>query len=104
LHLRCPDVALEVVTNRCEDEAALRAVDSLTEACERFLGRPVDFAGAVPDDPNFTNALAAGISAVEAAAGSPAADALRAIGNRLAPPATTTQRVTTVVRSSTPRV
>jgi flagellar biosynthesis protein FlhG len=104
LHLRCPHVALEVVTNRCEDEAAVRTVDSLTEACERFLGRPVSFAGAVPDDPNFTNALAAGMSAVEAAAGSPAADALRVIGNRLAPLATTTQRASTVVRSSTPRV
>ena len=103
LHVRCPNVTLEVVTNRCDDDAAARIVGSLTEACEKFLGRPVDFAGTVPDDPNFTNALAAGISAVEAAAGSPAADALRAIGNRLAPAAATTQR-TTFVRSSIPRV
>jgi flagellar biosynthesis protein FlhG len=103
LHIRCPNVTLEVVTNRCDDDAAIRTVGSLTEASEKFLGRPVDFAGTVPDDPNFTNALAAGISAVEAAAGSPAADALRAIGNRLAPAAATTQR-TTLVRSSIPRV
>ena len=85
LHLRCPDVTLEVVANRCEQDVALRTVDALTEACEKFLGRPVDFAGSVPDDPNFTNALAAGLSALEAAAGSPAADALRAIGNRVTP-------------------
>lgn len=84
LHLRCPHVALEVVANQCEEDVAHRTVDALTEACEKFLGRPVDFAGAVPDDPNFTHALAAGLSALDAAAGSPAADALRAIGNRSA--------------------
>lgn len=85
LHVRCPDVRVEVIANRCDGETALRTVESLTEACERFLHRPVDFAGAVPDDPNFRNALAAGISAVDAAAGSPAADALRSIGARFAP-------------------
>jgi flagellar biosynthesis protein FlhG len=84
LHLRCPRVSLEVVANRCEEDVALRTMDSLTEACEKFLGRPVSFAGAVPDDPNFEHALAAGLSAVDAAAGSPAADALRAIGTRSA--------------------
>lgn len=103
LHLRCPDVALEVVANRCDQDAANRTIESLTEACERFLGRPVEFAGAVPDDPNFTNALAAGVNAIDAAAGSHAADALRAIGNRLAPPAATTQRTTPVARLSTSR-
>lgn len=85
LHLRCPNVALEVVANRCEEDVALRTMDSLTEACSKFLGRPVSFAGAVPDDPNFAHALAAGLSAVDAAAGSPAADALRMIGIRSAP-------------------
>ena len=105
LHVRCPDVALEVVANRCDEELAHRTVDSLTEACERFLGRPVDFAGAVPDDPNFTNALAAGIGAVDAAAGSPAADALRAIGTRIAPaPAAQAPRGVTPARVSTSRV
>jgi flagellar biosynthesis protein FlhG len=104
LHLRCPDMALEVVTNRCDQDAATRTMESLTEACARFLGRPVDFAGAVPDDPNFTNALAAGVNAVDAAAGSPAADALRLIGNRLAPSPATTQRTTLVDRSSISRV
>jgi flagellar biosynthesis protein FlhG len=104
LHLRCPNVALEVVANRCEEDAAARTVDSLTEACERFLGRPVDFAGVVPDDSNFAHALAAGLSAVEAAAGSPAADALRAIGSRIAPAAETTQRANGAVRSPTSRV
>ena len=103
LHTRCPTVTLEVVANQCEDDVAHRTIDSLTEACEKFLGRPVDFAGAVPDDPNFTHALAAGLSAVDAAAGSPAADALRAIGNRLAP-ASPTQRANTVVRSTPSRV
>jgi MinD-like ATPase involved in chromosome partitioning or flagellar assembly len=85
LHLRHPGVPLEVVANRCDDDVAHRTVASLTEACEKFLGRPVDFAGAVPDDPNFASALSAGLSAVDAAAGSPAADALRAIGARIAP-------------------
>lgn len=84
LHLRCPNVPLEVIANRCDDDVALRTVDALTEACEKFLNRPVDFAGAVPDDTNFAQALAAGLSAVDAATGSPAADALRTIGNRIA--------------------
>jgi len=83
LHLRCPTVTVEVVANRCEDEVAARTIDSITEACAKFLGRPVDYAGAVPDDPNFTDALAGGLSVVDAAAGSPAADALRAIGTRV---------------------
>jgi len=90
LHVRCPNVSLEVIANRCEEDAAYRTVEALTEACEKFLGRPVDFAGSVPDDPNFAQALAAGLSAVDAAAGSMAADALRLIGNRTAfspPPA-----------------
>jgi flagellar biosynthesis protein FlhG len=92
LHLRCPGVALEVVANRCDDDAAGRTVDMLTAACTHFLGRPVSFAGAVPDDPNFNNALAGGIAAVDAAAGSPAADALRRIGSRIAPGATATSQ------------
>ena len=105
LHLRCPDVALEVVANRCEDDAATRTIEALTEAGSRFLSRPVDFAGAVPDDPNFSHALSAGLSAVEAAAGSPAADALRVIGSRIASgPAASVQRANVVARSSNSRV
>jgi flagellar biosynthesis protein FlhG len=104
LHLRCPNVALEVLANRCDDDAATRTIDSLSEACERFLHRPVTFAGAVPDDPNFTNALAGGISAVDAAAGSPAADALRAIGARIAPTTNTlTPRADAIARVTTSR-
>jgi flagellar biosynthesis protein FlhG len=104
LHVRCPNVALEVLANRCDDDAATRTIDSLTEACERFLHRPVTFAGAVPDDPNFTNALAGGISAVDAAAGSPAADALRAIGARIAPATNTlTPRADSIARVTTSR-
>jgi flagellar biosynthesis protein FlhG len=104
LHLRCPNVSLEVLANRCDDTAAARTIDSLATACGQFLDRTVDLAGVVPDDPNFTSALAAGLNAVEAAAGSPAADALRAIGSRLAPVASTTQRANGSVRSSTSRV
>jgi flagellar biosynthesis protein FlhG len=105
LHLRCPDVALEVIANRCEDDAANRTIDALTEACSRFLARPVDFAGAVPDDPNFTHALGAGLSAVDAAAGSPAADALRSIGSRIVSgPTAPVQRANAVARSSNSRV
>src|SRR4029079_13784796 len=77
LHLRHPGVPLEVVAHRCDDDVAHSTVASLTEACEKFLGRPVDFAGAVPDGPNFASALSAGLSAVDAAAGSPAADSVR---------------------------
>ena len=104
LHVRCPNVALEVLINRSDDDATTRTIDSLTEACERFLHRPVTFAGAVPDDPNFTNALAGGISAVDAAAGSPAADALRAIGARIAPITDTlTPRAASIARVTTSR-
>jgi len=105
LHLRCPDVALEVIANRCENDIANRTIEALTEACGRFLSRPVDFAGAVPDDPNFTHALSAGLSAVDAAAGSPAADALRMIGARIASgPAASVQRANAIARSSNSRI
>jgi flagellar biosynthesis protein FlhG len=107
LHIRCPNVTVEVLANRCEDDVAARTIESITAACEQFLGRPVDFAGAVPVDPNFTDALSAGIGAVDAAAGSPAADALHRIGMRIAPGAAPVPAVTLraggTVRTSTPR-
>jgi flagellar biosynthesis protein FlhG len=85
LHLQCPAVPVEIVANRCDDDSASRTMEMLTAASEQFLGRAVELAGVVPDDPNFTNALAGGIGAVDAAAGSPAADALRRIGQRIVP-------------------
>ena len=90
LHLRCPNVACEIVANRSDDDGATRTMDMLSAACEQFLRRPIQLAGVVPDDPNFTNALAGGIGVVDAAAGSPAADALRRIGHRIAPQAAPT--------------
>ncbi len=94
LHLRCPGIAVEVVANRCDDDVASRTMGMLTAAGEQFLARTVALAGCVPDDPNFTDALAGGIGAVDAAAGSPAADALRRIGQRIAPPDLTLSRAT----------
>jgi flagellar biosynthesis protein FlhG len=85
LHLKFPQVEIEIVANRHTDEGALRTFDHLRLAASHFLDFPVFFAGAVPDDapPDFAGALAAGMDVHEAATGSSAAVAVREIGERL---------------------
>ena len=83
IHQRFPATAIEVLANRGDDVTSHRALEHLGDAAERFLGRPVPVAGTVPHDHDFASAMAAGLGAHEAAAGSSAAVALRSIGERI---------------------
>jgi len=83
LHERAPSVRVDIVANRVDDEGAGRLHDYLNAASVRFLSRTVSYAGSIPDDPDFASALAAGMGTDEAALGSTAALAVRALGERI---------------------
>jgi MinD-like ATPase involved in chromosome partitioning or flagellar assembly len=83
LHKRMPDLRVDVIANRVDDASADRLHEYLNGASVRFLSRTTPFAGAVPDDPDFGSALAAGLGTAEASLGSTAALAVRAIGERI---------------------
>ena len=83
LHERTPDVRVEIVANRVDEESVDRLHEYLNGASMRFLSRTVPFAGAIPDDPDFGSALAAGLGTAEASLGSNAAVAVRTIGERI---------------------
>ncbi len=83
LHERLPDVRVDVIANRVDEASADRLHEYLNGASVRFLSRTTPFAGAVPDDPDFGSALAAGLGTAEASLGSTAALAVRAIGERI---------------------
>lgn len=83
LHDRAPGLRVDIVANRVAGDAASRLHDHLNAASVRFLSRTVPYAGAVPDDPDFGSALAAGLGTDEASLGSTAALAVRDIGERL---------------------
>lgn len=83
LHERMPDIRVDVIANRVDDASADRLHEYLNGASVRFLSRTTPFAGAVPDDPDFGSALAAGLGTAEASLGSTAALAVRAIGARI---------------------
>jgi MinD-like ATPase involved in chromosome partitioning or flagellar assembly len=78
-----PDLRVDVVANRMDQQAADRVHEHLNAAAVRFLHRTVPFGGVIPDDPDFGRALAAGLGADQAALGSSAAAAVRAIGEQL---------------------
>jgi MinD-like ATPase involved in chromosome partitioning or flagellar assembly len=85
LHLKFPQLEIEIVANRHTEDGAARTFDHLRDAASHFLDFPVSFAGAVPDDapPDFAAAAAAGMGVHETAAGSSAAHAVREIGERI---------------------
>jgi MinD-like ATPase involved in chromosome partitioning or flagellar assembly len=83
LHEHLPDLRVDVIANRMDQEAADRVHEHLNAAALRFLQRTVPFAGLIPDDPQFGRVLAAGLGADQAALGSPAAAAVRAIGEQI---------------------
>ena len=83
LHERTPDVRVEIVANRVDEESVDRLHEYLNGASMRFLSRTVPLAGAIPDDPDFGSALAAGLGTAEASLGSNAAVAVRTIGERI---------------------
>ncbi|HEU4629155.1 MAG TPA: cellulose synthase operon protein YhjQ/BcsQ [Gemmatimonadaceae bacterium] len=80
---RRPGLPVEVLVNRAGVAEAERIAAQLRDAAARFLGRTLDFAGALPDDPCLQGGLGAGMTVQDAAAGSPAALAAREAGLRL---------------------
>lgn len=85
MHTRRPNAILSVLSNRHGDAVAEEACGFLVGACTHFLNRPIDIAGAVPDDPCLHAAVGAGMSVRDALEGSPAIDAIRSLLTRFIP-------------------
>jgi MinD-like ATPase involved in chromosome partitioning or flagellar assembly len=79
------DAMVSVLSNRHGDAVAADACEFLVGACSHFLGRTIDVAGAVPDDPCLQAAVGAGMTVHDALEGSPAAEAVRAVISRFIP-------------------
>jgi hypothetical protein len=79
------DAPIAVVANRHSDVLAGEACDFLVGACSHFLGRTIDVAGIVPDDPCLQAAVGAGMAVRDALEGSPAADAMRGVVTKVLP-------------------
>ncbi len=82
---RRPDAIVSVLSNRHGEAVASDACEFLVGACSHFLGRTIDVAGAVPDDPCLQAGVGAGMTVHDALEGSPAAEAVRAVLSRFIP-------------------
>lgn len=82
---RRTNAIISVLSNRHGESVAAEATSFLVGACSHFLGRTIDVAGAVPDDPTLLAAVGAGMSVRDAVEGSPAAEAVRGVMTRLIP-------------------
>jgi len=89
---RRPNGAVSVLANRHGESVAEEACEFLVGACSHFLGRSIDVAGSIPEDPCLQAAVGAGMTVRDALDGSPAAEAMRGILTRLLPPRIVTQR------------
>lgn len=85
LRARREDLEISVVANRNGTTVAADACEYLVSACSHFLGRAIQIAGVVPDDPCLQAAIGAGMSVRDALDGSPAADAAREVLNEIVP-------------------
>jgi flagellar biosynthesis protein FlhG len=79
------DAPIAVVANRHSESLAEEACDFLIGACSHFLGRTIDVAGVVPDDPCLQAAVGAGMTVRDAFDGSPAAEAMRGVVSKVLP-------------------
>jgi flagellar biosynthesis protein FlhG len=85
LSARRPQAIVSVLANRHGEAAAEEACNFLVGACTHFLGRAIDIAGVVPDDPSLQAGVGAGMTVRDASDGSPAANAVRAVITRFVP-------------------
>ena len=105
VNMRRPHAIMSILANRHNESLASEACEFLVGACTHFLGRAIDVAGAVPDDPSLQAAMGAGMSVHDALEGSPAADAVRGVVTRFIPtwPAAAQRGIpAAVVRTSPP--
>ena len=85
VNARRPDAIVSVISNRHGEAVAADACEFLVGACSHFLGRTIDVAGSVPDDPCLLAAVGAGMTVHDAVDGSPAAEAVRTLISRFIP-------------------
>ncbi len=83
LHEHHPDVRVDVLASRTTAAGAAQLHRALNEAALRFLSRTVYLAGVVPDDTQFSTAIAAGLGFHEAVEGSLAAQLMSDLGDSL---------------------
>lgn len=83
VHERHRALAIELLVNRHDGIEAGRCHDRLDSGARQFLGMPLRLAGAIPADPTLDTALRAGRPFLEAATGSPAAQAAHAVVTQL---------------------
>ena len=79
VRMRRSNAAISVVANRHGETLSAEACEYLVDACAHFLGRSITIAGSIPDDPCLQAAVGAGMTVRDALAGSPAANAMRAV-------------------------
>ena len=79
------DAPIAVLSNRHSEALAAESCDFLIGACSHFLGRTIDVAGVLPDDPCLQAAVGAGMTVRDALDGSPAAEAMRGVLSRVLP-------------------
>lgn len=82
---RRSDAPIAVLANRHSEVLAGEACDFLIGACSHFLGRTIDVAGVIPDDPCLQAAVGAGMTVRDALDGSPAAEAMRGVVTKVLP-------------------
>jgi flagellar biosynthesis protein FlhG len=83
MHQRDPGLRVDLLGNRISEPVARLVQDCVNAATIRFLSRTVHLAGAVPEDPHFSLAIAAGMGARVASQGSSATAVLRDLGRAL---------------------
>lgn len=86
LRARGLDARIRILANRQGEASAREACDFLVGAASHFLGRSIDVAGVIPDDPRMQAAIAAGMTLSESIEESIAAERVRAVVSRLLPP------------------
>ena len=86
VHERHPALAVEVLVNRQDPREAARYHEAVDAGARQFLGWTLPLAGAIPDDPTLAATLRAGLPFLEAAAGSPAANAAHAVVRQVLDP------------------
>jgi len=79
---RHPDLPVYVVGNATTPAGAQAVFKALSTACNRFLGRELAFAGAIPEDPSVRERLDRGASLSDDLRG-PAHDAARHVETRI---------------------
>jgi flagellar biosynthesis protein FlhG len=85
LRARREDLEISIVANRNGVAVAEEACEFLIGACSHFLGRSIEIAGVVPDDPCLQAAIGAGMSVRDALEDSPAAEAARDVLKTIVP-------------------